>query len=93
MTPAITGPSPLRDVLYELALSKPVPDAELLESFIRRYPEHATQLTEFAVALALDALAEPDRPLHEPASDALSPQVSRAMSRFHNRLNFEGAKP
>lgn len=76
----------LRDVLYELALSDPVPDAGVLDDFIRRYPEHTTALTEFAVALALDALQKMDEHPSEPPLSVASPMVSRAMSRFHNRL-------
>jgi hypothetical protein len=45
----------LRNAFYELALAERAPDAELLDDFIRRYPEHATELTEFAIELALDA--------------------------------------
>ncbi len=47
------SPTPLRDVLYELSLAKDLPDAELLDEFIRRYPEHARALTEFAIELVI----------------------------------------
>ena len=80
---------PLRDVLYEFSLAKRVPDAQLLDDFVRRFPQYADSLTEFAIELAMDAL----RP--EPKGDAkatidlnsVSPVVSRAMSRFQNRLH------
>lgn len=76
---------PLSDVLYALALAMPVPDARTLDDFVRRYPEHADALTEFAVELAL----EPDRAEEEDgevdaSADAVSPAVSRAISHFHN---------
>lgn len=74
------------DVLYEFAIAKERPDAGLLDDFVRRYPEHATALTSFAVSLALDALSDnKDAPTELPreATDALS----RAMSRFQNRLH------
>jgi hypothetical protein len=76
---------PLSDVLYAFALAMPVPDARTLDEFVRRYPEHADALTEFAVELAL----EPDRAEEEeeetaPSTDAVSPAVSRAISHFHN---------
>jgi hypothetical protein len=76
---------PLSDVLYALALAMPVPDARTLDDFVRRYPEHADALTEFAVELAL----EPDRAEYEDgevaaSADAVSPAVSRAISHFHN---------
>ena len=78
---------PLRDVLHEFVLAtEPVPRAELLDEFARRYPEHATALTDFAVELTLDSFAGAanDHSARELQSSA-SP-VSQAMSRFHNRL-------
>jgi len=38
----------LRDAMYAMSLAKAVPDAELLDEFARRYPNHANALTEFA---------------------------------------------
>ena len=89
MNPLTSNAVPLRDVLYELSLAKRVPDAGLLDDFVRRFPKYADSLTEFAIELAMDAL----RP--EPEVDAkaeidlnrVSPVVSRSMSRFHNRLH------
>jgi hypothetical protein len=49
---------PLNDVLNALALAMPVPDARTLEDFVRRYPEHADALTEFAIELALEPAGE-----------------------------------
>lgn len=76
---------PLSDVLCALALAMPVPDARILDDFVRRFPEHAEALTEFAVVLAL----EPDRAEDEdgevaPSAGTVSPAVSRAISHFHN---------
>jgi len=84
---------PLRDAMYAMSLAKPVPDAELLDDFVRRYPEHADALTEFAIELAVDALQHgDDDDLDLPADpDAISPVVSRVMSQFQNRL-FEISK-
>lgn len=84
-----TEPTSLRDAKYHLALSKPLPDAELLDELVRRFPEHATDLTEFAIALALDAFGESDDERFEANSMETSPAVSKAMSRFHNRLYAE----
>ncbi|MEA2896561.1 MAG: hypothetical protein QOJ84_2176 [Bradyrhizobium sp.] len=79
--------TPLRDAMYAMSLAKPVPDAELLDEYVRLYPEHAEALTEFAVELAVDALLhdadQTDFPEHP---EAVSPVVSRVMSRFQNRL-------
>src|ERR1700733_12486642 len=80
------SPTSLRNALYELALANAQPDAELLDEFVRRYPEHASVLTDFAVELALDGLAEAGVPDEEPALPATNASVSKAMSRFHNRL-------
>ncbi|MDO8534389.1 MAG: hypothetical protein Q7S17_06570 [Xanthobacteraceae bacterium] len=86
MTPTMTD-TPLRDAMYAMSLAKAVPDAELLDEFVRRYPEHADALTEFAIELALDGLQHGDDDLDVPADpDAISPVVSRVMSQFQNRL-------
>jgi hypothetical protein len=81
-------PAALRDVFYEFAIAHPRPDAGALETFTRRFPNYAADLTEFAIELALDAM------LDLPVSDEPSPlgddddlsDVDIAMSRFHNRL-------
>lgn len=70
--------STLREALYQLMLAKEVPDAELLDDFVRRYPEHAADLTDFAIEAAVDAL----RPASSPIEAATSPAVSRAIDRF-----------
>ncbi len=73
----------LDDVLYEFALSKSTPDAELLDQFARSYPEHAAAITDFAVNLVLEIgygnTIEAD-------NAKVTPAVSRAMSSFQNRL-------
>ena len=79
------SPTPLRNVLYELALAQPVPDAALVDEFVRRYPEYASDLTEYAIELALDAIFARHEAVDTPVA-VTSPSVSRAMSRFYNRL-------
>lgn len=76
------------DVLYALALAMPVPDPKTLDEFVRRYPQHAEALTEFAVQLALDAGPDGDEEGDETADGAVSPAVSRAISHFQN-VSFE----
>jgi hypothetical protein len=79
--------TPLRDAMYAMSLAKPIPDAELLDDFVRRYPQHADALTEFAIELAIDALMEGEVEEAIPADpDAISPVVSRVMSQFENQL-------
>jgi hypothetical protein len=86
MTVATTGTS-LRDAMYAMSLAKHAPDAELLDEFVRRYPEHAEALTNFAIELTLDALEHGDEEADCPKEpDTISPVVSRVMSQFQNRL-------
>ncbi|MGA2716852.1 MAG: hypothetical protein ABSG41_27500 [Bryobacteraceae bacterium] len=80
-----SNPVPLNDVLYEFSLAKDMPDAELLEQFVRRYPAYAGPLTDLAVGIVLDSTRDDDDEA-ENAAPELSPAVSRAMSRFQNRL-------
>lgn len=76
---------PLSDVLYALALAMPAPDARTLDDFVRRYPEHAEALTEFAVELALELdRAEDEDGGGAAEAETVSPAVSRAISHFHN---------
>lgn len=84
----------LRAACYEISMAKEVPDAALLDEVVRRYPQFGSELTEFAILVALDALRE-RAGAHDdvPEGDvSVSPAVSRAMSRFHNRLHAEGMK-
>jgi hypothetical protein len=76
------------DVLYALALAMPTPDSKTLDEFVRRHPQHAAALTEFAVELALNAQFIGDEEGDEAADGAVSPAVSRAISHFQN-ISFE----
>lgn len=77
----------LRDAFYELSLSGAIPTAEALEALVKIYPKHASELTQFAIALAMDALANSDEEVIEDVSqDALDPAISRAMSAYQNHL-------
>lgn len=82
-------PRALREAFYVLSTTQDVPDARLLDDIIRQCPEFGQELTDFAIAVALDALCG-DRVIEaaEAAIDptAVSPAVSRAMSHFQNRL-------
>ncbi len=85
------SPPALREAFYALSLEQRVPDAALLDDVVRRYPQYAAELTEFAIALAMDALH--DATTESAVSDTdeapmtVTPAVSRAMSRFQNRLH------
>lgn len=85
-----TSPRALREGQYALSTERDVPDAKLLDEVVRRYPEFGEELTEFAIALAIDALrgervVEDSEGSIDPNS--ISPAVSRAMSHFQNRLH------
>jgi hypothetical protein len=80
------SPATLRNAFYELALANQAPDAELLDEFVRRYPEHAAELTDFAIELALDAATAVDAQSETETVPTDSVAVSKAMSRFQNRL-------
>lgn len=75
----------LRDVLYAFSMAKPVPDAPLLDEFVKRYPQYAAEITDFAIEVAIDAAGD-DKIEADNAGTTVSPAVSRAMSRFQNRL-------
>jgi hypothetical protein len=78
----------LRDAMYEFSLAARVPDAELLDAFVRRYPQYADALTEFAIELTADAMRDSDEePDMSADPDAVSPAVARAMGEFQNRLS------
>jgi hypothetical protein len=81
-----TSGASLRDVLFDFSLAKSIPNADLLDEYVRQFPQYADELVDFAVALALDA-PQDDEP--EPVADPqhVSPAVSRAMSHFQNHLH------
>lgn len=84
------SPRSLREAFYALSIAQDIPDAKLLDDMVRRYPEFSEELTEFAIALAVDALR--DERVTEAAEatlnpDVVSPAVSRAISHFQNRLH------
>lgn len=81
-----TSGAPLRDVLYEFSLAKPIPDAGLLDDYVRQFPQYADELVDFAVSLALDA-PQDEAPQSMADPQHVSPAVSRAMSHFHNHLH------
>lgn len=78
--------TPLRDLLYEFSLAKAIPDAELLDEYTRRYPEHAMVLTDFAIDMVLDSAAGEVEGTAKPSEVTVTPTVSRVMSRFQNQF-------
>jgi hypothetical protein len=85
-SPEIRSATPHRNALYELALAMQVPDAGVLDEFVRRYPDHAEGLTDLAIELAMESLADAAGAEPEGAASGVSVSVAMAMSRFQNRL-------
>jgi hypothetical protein len=79
-------PSELEDALYSLATADHAPTATDLDDLARQYPEHAEDLIEIVVELAAEALVSSDTDFVA-IEEKTSPAVSRAMSRFNNRLH------
>lgn len=82
----------LSDALYKFSLASHMPDAELLDQFVRRFPQHADALVDFAIEIVMDVLVEHSNDIV--ADDVVeigkvSPTVSRVLSRFHNCLYQE----
>lgn len=83
---AHTAPD-FQDAILELAEANRIPDAELLETVVGRYPEFAAQITEFAVELTIDMLLNGGQDQEIPADlEEVSPMVGRAISNFENEL-------
>lgn len=76
-----------QDAIQELIEANKLPDAELVEGIVRQYPEFASEITEFAVELALDMLVNKDDEQEAPVDlEEVSPMVARAISNFENEL-------
>ena len=87
----------LENVLDAFAMDERPVNADLLDEYVRLYPEHASALTELAIDLAVDALRGDDS-LREAVSpkdiNKVTPSVSRAISHFQNLLHAaKGAAP
>lgn len=77
----------IEDILYEFALAKEIPDAQLLDEFARRYPAYATEITDFAVELVLDIEDELSKKVEPITENGFqSSLITRVMSRFQNEL-------
>lgn len=63
------------------------PNPAMLDTYCRRYPQYARELASYAVQWLIgDALAATPSPIEAAYSAGSSPLVSRAISRFHDRL-------
>lgn len=76
----------LDDVLSDMALTSARPDAKVVADYVRRYPQFAEELVDFAAELAAEAIsAAVDEDL-ESSTTGTSPAVSKALSHLQNRL-------
>jgi hypothetical protein len=77
------------DVLYQFALNYHHPDPQQLDDFVRRHPGYADALTTLAIELALEHVSANENvdavDSNEPDTETTE-MLSRAMSRFQNRL-------
>ena len=76
----------LHDVLEEMAFASERPDAKVVGEYLRRYPQYADEITDFAAELAAMAVAASVDDGFEPSTTGTSPAISRALSQLHNRL-------
>ena len=81
------GKLSLNDVLLEFAVAADQPTPQLLDEFVRRYPDFAEDLAAFSVRFAEQAIREKagSCDAQEVSRDDES-SVLRAMSSFQNRL-------
>lgn len=76
--------SALDDLYYELAMLDASARVDFLDELVRAHPEHARELTDFAVDLAFDDRSAVEATPEMAAED--DPIVMRAMSKFQNLL-------
>ena len=74
-----SSPRALREAFYALSAAQEIPDARLLDDLVRQHPQYGAELTEFAIALAVDALRG-DRAI-EAAEAAIDPAWSGVWGR------------
>ena len=87
MTTALRNfPPQLEDALYSLAVTDRAPTATALDKLIKAYPDYAEDLVDIFVEMTMDSFVSDDSTLSV-IVEKTSPAVSRAMSRFNNRLH------
>lgn len=67
------------------------PNPDVLEAYCRKYPQYARELTDYAVQWLIDdalVATTPGEDVEQPASSSL---VSRAISRFYDRVAIKPA--
>jgi len=85
MKPKETMKANLESVLLEFRVEADMPRPGILETYCRRYPQFARELTDYAVDWLLDE-AMASEGVGDQASSASSPIVSRAISHLYNGM-------
>jgi hypothetical protein len=84
-------PVELREAFLELSMGDGDPDPETLDALIRRLPQYAQELTDFAIDLVIVGMADEDETFVVAETAALSAEAASALSVFQNAL-FDARK-
>lgn len=75
----------LESVLLEFRAEARAPRPAILDTYCKRYPQFARELTDYAVEWLIDEALETAQPAAAAATES-NPLVSRAISRLYNRI-------
>jgi len=76
----------LESVLLDFRIEAGVPNPAILETYCRRYPKFARELTDYALEWLVDEAMAMAEPANNVSTNASSPIVSRAISRLYARI-------
>lgn len=79
-------PAELKEAFLELSMGEGQPDPETLDALVRRLPQYAQQLTDFAIDLAIVGMADESETFVVSSDQALDAEVASALSVFQNAL-------
>lgn len=79
-------PLELRAAMLELSMGEGEPDPGTLDALVRRLPQYARELTDFAIDLVIVGMAEEDDTFVVAEDEALSAEAASALSVFQNAL-------
>ncbi|WP_439599939.1 hypothetical protein [Devosia sp.] len=79
-------PVELREAFLELSMGEGQPDPETLDALVRRLPQYARELTDFAIDLAIVGMADEDETFIVSNDQALDVEAASALSVFQNAL-------